>query len=97
MVMFAELPPWDLERKYLPSNLEVRSLTSLLFQGGCVCAGFSGVRKYTDLSVWKQWHCYLFTIRIWRATFPYKLRHFPDVLTWTQNSLMNMKVLFSST
>ncbi|NXW89721.1 TTC4 protein, partial [Alopecoenas beccarii] len=23
MVMFAELPPWDLERKYLPSNLEV--------------------------------------------------------------------------
>ncbi|XP_010190881.1 PREDICTED: tetratricopeptide repeat protein 4, partial [Mesitornis unicolor] len=22
MVMFAELPPWDLERKYLPSNLE---------------------------------------------------------------------------
>ncbi|NWU95368.1 TTC4 protein, partial [Upupa epops] len=23
MVMFAELPPWDLERKYLPSNLEL--------------------------------------------------------------------------
>ncbi|NWR28513.1 TTC4 protein, partial [Tachuris rubrigastra] len=23
MVMFAELPPWDLERKYLPGNLEV--------------------------------------------------------------------------
>ncbi|XP_075615441.1 tetratricopeptide repeat protein 4 isoform X2 [Balearica regulorum gibbericeps] len=23
MVMFAELPPWDLERKYLPSNLEI--------------------------------------------------------------------------
>ncbi|NWX79298.1 TTC4 protein, partial [Alca torda] len=23
MVMFAELPPWDLERKYLPSNIEL--------------------------------------------------------------------------
>ncbi|KFZ60488.1 Tetratricopeptide repeat protein 4, partial [Podiceps cristatus] len=23
MVMFAELPPWDLERKYLPNNLEL--------------------------------------------------------------------------
>ncbi|NXA21098.1 TTC4 protein, partial [Ibidorhyncha struthersii] len=23
MVMFAELPPWDLERKYIPSNLEL--------------------------------------------------------------------------
>lgn len=32
MVMFAELPPWDLEKKYLPSNLEVRSLTFLQFQ-----------------------------------------------------------------
>lgn len=41
MVMFAELPPWDLERKYLPSNLEVRSLTFLLFQGWYF---FSGVR-----------------------------------------------------
>lgn len=32
MVMFAELPPWDLEKKYLPNNLEVRSLTFLQFQ-----------------------------------------------------------------
>lgn len=36
MVMFAELPPWDLEKKYLPNNLEVRSLTFLQFQGCCV-------------------------------------------------------------
>lgn len=36
MVMFAELPPWDLEKKYHPNNLEVRSLTSLQFQGCCV-------------------------------------------------------------
>lgn len=40
MVMFAELPPWDLERKYLPGNLEVRSLTFLLFQGCCVVGVF---------------------------------------------------------
>jgi len=40
MVMFAELPPWDLERKYLPSNLEVRSLIFLLFQDCCVVGWF---------------------------------------------------------
>lgn len=33
--MFAELPPWDLERKYLPGNLEVRNLTFLLFEFVC--------------------------------------------------------------
>lgn len=49
MVMFAELPPWDVERKYLPSNLEVRSLTFLLFQGCSVV--FCVVHKYTALSV----------------------------------------------
>lgn len=38
MVMFAELPPWDLEKKYLPNNLEVRSLTFLQFRGCCVVA-----------------------------------------------------------
>lgn len=35
MVMFAELPPWDLEKKYLPNNLEVRILIFLQFQGCC--------------------------------------------------------------
>lgn len=40
MVMFAELPPWDLEKKYLPNNLEVRSLTFLQSQGGCVVGFF---------------------------------------------------------
>lgn len=53
MVMFAELPPWDLEKKYLPNNLEVRSLTFLQFQGGCVVGFFfiSGVRNCTALRV----------------------------------------------
>lgn len=92
MVMFAELPPWDLERKYLPSNLEVRSLTFLPFSGlvSCVLVFFSVVRlssfecikAMASLPVDTMDRC---EIRIWRATFTYKLRRFPDVLMWIQN------------
>lgn len=33
MVMFAEMPSWDLEQKYCPDNLEVREVLILLFCG----------------------------------------------------------------
>lgn len=43
MVMFVETPPWDLERKYCPDNLEVREI---LF---CSSVGFLEGRRFTAL------------------------------------------------
>nr|XP_013805837.1 PREDICTED: tetratricopeptide repeat protein 4-like [Apteryx mantelli mantelli] len=58
MVMFAELPPWDLERKYLPDSLEVSDLTFLLLQfviSGVRLSSFEYMKATASLPVYHKW------------------------------------------